>query len=151
MFVYLLPISLYKQRWNLLTEFYAIFARYIKMSSPHLNNLIIVGCMLTYLSVIFLGLDSSLSSIGMFLFFIFNSLLSVSILFSFINIFVFSLSCIGSKVTFEVNNSKLIYLFIDISKIIQSVTIGFKIADIKRRIKELSTFDSHAAGTWSRS
>lgn len=34
------------------------------MSSPHLNNLIIVGCMLTYLSVIFLGLDSSLSSIG---------------------------------------------------------------------------------------
>lgn len=40
------------------------FPRYIKMSSPHLNNLIIVGCMLTYLSVIFLGLDSSLSSIG---------------------------------------------------------------------------------------
>ncbi|XP_053619269.1 gamma-aminobutyric acid type B receptor subunit 2 isoform X2 [Plodia interpunctella] len=39
--------------------------RYIKMSSPHLNNLIIVGCMLTYLSVIFLGLDSSLSSIGL--------------------------------------------------------------------------------------
>lgn len=102
------------------------------MSSPHLNNLIIVGCMLTYLSVIFLGLDSSLSSIGMFLFFIFNSLLSVSILFSFINIFVFSLSCIGSKVTFEINKSKLIYLFIDISKIIQSLTIGFKIADIKR-------------------
>ncbi|XP_026318221.1 gamma-aminobutyric acid type B receptor subunit 2 isoform X3 [Hyposmocoma kahamanoa] len=39
--------------------------RYIKMSSPHLNNLIIIGCMLTYLSVIFLGLDSSLSSIGL--------------------------------------------------------------------------------------
>lgn len=39
--------------------------RYIKMSSPHLNNLIIIGCMLTYLSVIFLGLDSGLSSIGM--------------------------------------------------------------------------------------
>ncbi|XP_034937802.1 gamma-aminobutyric acid type B receptor subunit 2-like, partial [Chelonus insularis] len=36
--------------------------RYIKMSSPHLNNLIIVGCMLTYSSVIFLGLDSTLSS-----------------------------------------------------------------------------------------
>lgn len=35
------------------------------MSSPHLNNLIIIGCMLTYLSVIFLGLDSGLSSIGM--------------------------------------------------------------------------------------
>lgn len=32
------------------------------MSSPHLNNLIIVGCMLTYSSVIFLGLDSQLSS-----------------------------------------------------------------------------------------
>lgn len=40
--------------------------RYIKMSSPHLNNLIIIGCMLTYTSVIFLGLDSSLSSIGMY-------------------------------------------------------------------------------------
>ncbi|XP_055677192.1 gamma-aminobutyric acid type B receptor subunit 2 isoform X2 [Lutzomyia longipalpis] len=40
--------------------------RYIKMSSPHLNNLIIIGCMLTYLSVIFLGLDSGLSSIAAF-------------------------------------------------------------------------------------
>ncbi|XP_071450035.1 gamma-aminobutyric acid type B receptor subunit 2 [Hetaerina americana] len=36
--------------------------RYIKMSSPHLNNLIIIGCILTYLSVIFLGLDSRLTS-----------------------------------------------------------------------------------------
>lgn len=40
--------------------------RYIKMSSPHLNNLIIIGCILTYLSVIFLGLDSGLSSITAF-------------------------------------------------------------------------------------
>jgi hypothetical protein len=40
--------------------------RYIKMSSPHLNNLIIVGCMLTYSSVIFLGLDSQLSSVTAF-------------------------------------------------------------------------------------
>ncbi|XP_017886099.1 gamma-aminobutyric acid type B receptor subunit 2 [Ceratina calcarata] len=40
--------------------------RYIKMSSPHLNNLIIVGCMLTYSSVIFLGLDSQLSSVTVF-------------------------------------------------------------------------------------
>lgn len=36
------------------------------MSSPHLNNLIIIGCMLTYLSVVFLGLDSGLSSIAAF-------------------------------------------------------------------------------------
>lgn len=36
------------------------------MSSPHLNNLIIVGCMCTYLSVIFLGLDSGLSSVAAF-------------------------------------------------------------------------------------
>lgn len=36
------------------------------MSSPHLNNLIIVGCMLTYSSVIFLGLDSQLSSVTAF-------------------------------------------------------------------------------------
>ncbi|XP_051168791.1 gamma-aminobutyric acid type B receptor subunit 2 isoform X2 [Leptopilina boulardi] len=40
--------------------------RYIKMSSPHLNNLIIVGCILTYSSVIFLGLDSQLSSVTAF-------------------------------------------------------------------------------------
>ncbi|XP_023288258.1 gamma-aminobutyric acid type B receptor subunit 2, partial [Orussus abietinus] len=40
--------------------------RYIKMSSPHLNNLIIVGCMLSYSSVIFLGLDSQLSSVTAF-------------------------------------------------------------------------------------
>lgn len=40
--------------------------RYIKMSSPHLNNLIILGCMCTYLSVIFLGLDSGLSSVAAF-------------------------------------------------------------------------------------
>ncbi|XP_022238713.1 gamma-aminobutyric acid type B receptor subunit 2-like, partial [Limulus polyphemus] len=36
--------------------------RYIKMSSPYLNNIIIVGCMLTYTSVILLGLDSGLTS-----------------------------------------------------------------------------------------
>ncbi|XP_066944177.1 gamma-aminobutyric acid type B receptor subunit 2 isoform X10 [Macrobrachium rosenbergii] len=36
--------------------------RYIKMSSPYLNNLIIVGCILTYTSVILLGLDSELTS-----------------------------------------------------------------------------------------
>lgn len=40
--------------------------RYIKMSSPYLNNLIIVGCMLTYTSVIFLGLDSQLTSVTTF-------------------------------------------------------------------------------------
>nr|AAK13421.1 metabotropic GABA-B receptor subtype 2 [Drosophila melanogaster] len=40
--------------------------RYIKMSSPHLNNLIIVGCMITYLSIIFLGLDTTLSSVAAF-------------------------------------------------------------------------------------
>ncbi|KAG8222160.1 hypothetical protein J437_LFUL000741, partial [Ladona fulva] len=40
--------------------------RYIKMSSPHLNNLIIIGCILTYLSVVFLGLDSRLTSESFF-------------------------------------------------------------------------------------
>jgi len=34
----------------------------IKMSSPNLNNLIIIGCLLCYSSVIILGLDSSLTS-----------------------------------------------------------------------------------------
>ena len=40
--------------------------RYIKMSSPQLNNLIIIGCILTYSSVILLGLDSGLTSIETF-------------------------------------------------------------------------------------
>ncbi|XP_065572000.1 gamma-aminobutyric acid type B receptor subunit 2-like isoform X2 [Artemia franciscana] len=47
--------------------FLAINIRYrnqrnIKMSSPYLNNVIIVGCFLTYTSVILLGLDSGLTS-----------------------------------------------------------------------------------------
>lgn len=63
------------------------FSRYIKMSSPHLNNLIIVGCMLTYLSVIFLGLDSSLSSIGTYL-----KTTFLLVLTCLINIFVFFLT-----------------------------------------------------------
>ena len=32
------------------------------MSSPYLNNLIIIGCILTYTSIIILGLDSKLTS-----------------------------------------------------------------------------------------
>lgn len=32
------------------------------MSSPYLNNLIIIGCILTYTSVILLGLNSGLTS-----------------------------------------------------------------------------------------
>ncbi|CAB4069502.1 GABBR [Lepeophtheirus salmonis] len=38
----------------------------IKMSSPNLNNLIIIGCILTYSSVILLGLDSYLTSVEAF-------------------------------------------------------------------------------------
>lgn len=45
------------------TQFLSSFCnRYIKMSSPYLNNMIIIGCILTYTSVILLGLDSSLTS-----------------------------------------------------------------------------------------
>ena len=40
--------------------------RQIKMSSPNMNNLIITGCMLSYTSVIVLGLDSHLTSIEAF-------------------------------------------------------------------------------------
>lgn len=40
----------------------SVNSRYIKMSSPYLNNLIIIGCILTYTSVIILGLDSGLTS-----------------------------------------------------------------------------------------
>ena len=34
--------------------------RFIKMSSPNMNNLIIVGCILSYLGVIVLGVDGRL-------------------------------------------------------------------------------------------
>ncbi|XP_077500288.1 gamma-aminobutyric acid type B receptor subunit 2 isoform X3 [Amblyomma americanum] len=40
--------------------------RYIKMSSPYLNNLIIVGCILTYTSVILLGMDSGITGVSHF-------------------------------------------------------------------------------------
>ncbi|OQV15825.1 Gamma-aminobutyric acid type B receptor subunit 2 [Hypsibius exemplaris] len=36
--------------------------KYIKMSSPHLNNIIICGCIMTYFSVILLGIDTGMVS-----------------------------------------------------------------------------------------
>ena len=36
--------------------------RYIKMSSPNLNNAIILGCVLNYMSIFVFGLDSGLLS-----------------------------------------------------------------------------------------
>ena len=39
-------------------------SRYIRMSSPSLNNLILVGCMLAYVSMIFMGINSSLFTQG---------------------------------------------------------------------------------------
>ena len=36
------------------------------MSSPYMNNLIIIGCILTYSSVFLLGLDSHLTSVQAF-------------------------------------------------------------------------------------
>ena len=38
------------------------FFRYIRMSSPLLNNLILGGCMLAYISIILMGINSSLFS-----------------------------------------------------------------------------------------
>ena len=43
----------------------SIFSQ-IKMSSPNMNNLIITGCILSYTSVIVLGLDSHITSIEAF-------------------------------------------------------------------------------------
>ena len=47
---------------NLSIKMLKFLFRQIKMSSPNLNNLIIVGCLLSYSGVIILGLDSSLTS-----------------------------------------------------------------------------------------
>lgn len=52
----------------LLAFFFLVFnithrnQKQIKMSSPNMNNLIIIGCILSYSSVILLGLDSNLTS-----------------------------------------------------------------------------------------
>ena len=39
-----------------------IFHRYIRMSSPNMNNIIILGCVLIYISGILLGIDSEVAS-----------------------------------------------------------------------------------------
>lgn len=36
------------------------FDRFIRMSSPQINNLIIFGCILAYTSVLLMGIDSTL-------------------------------------------------------------------------------------------
>ena len=47
------------------SKFWLIFSyRYIKMSSPNLNDLIIIGCILVYISGILLGMKKEESSIG---------------------------------------------------------------------------------------
>ena len=40
--------------------------RYIKMSSPHMNNIIIVGCVMAYVSIFLLGMDGDLVPEGAF-------------------------------------------------------------------------------------
>jgi gamma-aminobutyric acid type B receptor len=37
-----------------------ILNRFIRMSSPQINNLIIAGCILSYTSVLLMGIDSTL-------------------------------------------------------------------------------------------
>ena len=50
---------------QLISKFWLIFSyRYIKMSSPNLNDLIIIGCILVYVSGILLGMKKEESSIG---------------------------------------------------------------------------------------
>ena len=39
---------------------FTLYNRLIKMSSPRLNNLIVIGCIMTYLSVLLFGLDGRL-------------------------------------------------------------------------------------------
>ena len=40
--------------------FISSILRFIRMSSPQINNLIIAGCILSYISVLLMGIDSSL-------------------------------------------------------------------------------------------
>ena len=50
---------------QVISKFWLIFSyRYIKMSSPNLNDLIIIGCILVYVSGILPGMKKEESSIG---------------------------------------------------------------------------------------
>lgn len=39
---------------------FLIFLRFIRMSSPQINNLILAGCILSYTSILLMGIDSTL-------------------------------------------------------------------------------------------
>ena len=49
-------------RWSLNSFILFFFFRYIKMSSPNMNNLILIGGILAYVSVFLLGTDTSMMS-----------------------------------------------------------------------------------------
>ena len=54
---------MYRSRTYIRSEYAAnvnLYSRYIKMSSPNMNNLIIAGSMLAYVSVFLLGTDGGL-------------------------------------------------------------------------------------------
>lgn len=48
------------------------------MSSPSLNNIVLGGCMLAYISIILMGVNSSLFSQGKFIEIIMNIICAVS-------------------------------------------------------------------------
>lgn len=45
---------------NFIFKLIFYFNRFIRMSSPQINNLIIAGCILSYTSVLLMGIDSTL-------------------------------------------------------------------------------------------
>lgn len=54
--------------------------RYIRMSSPTLNNIILCGCMLAYISMILMGINSSLFRERSYMTLIMNIICPVSVI-----------------------------------------------------------------------
>lgn len=75
------------------------------MSSPYLNNLIIIGCILTYTSVILLGLNSGLTSEHNFPYICAVSKIHLNLEFIFSSFHIF---CFGSISTFHFSIFSLI-------------------------------------------
>lgn len=58
-------MSLQESFWTMMTDLsrvYRLLRRLIKMSSPYMNNLIILGGMLSYASIFLFGLDGGFVS-----------------------------------------------------------------------------------------
>ena len=50
-------LQLYVKDWHCTDLYHYYHCRYIKLSSPKLNNVAVIGCILVYGTVVLMGLD----------------------------------------------------------------------------------------------